>query len=61
MDCITSKECPGFIHATNGDMIRRKTDEELAATFLSYRNLGRNVALGDILDWLKGDCNEPFN
>lgn len=56
--CFYRKGYPKWEPLTNGDMVRRKSDDELAALLWSYKQCGGNVTRQDILDWLKEVAKE---
>ena len=56
--CFYRKGYPKWEPMTNADMVRRKSDDELAALLWSYKQCGGNVTRQDILDWLKEVAKE---
>lgn len=57
--CFFQRENPpDWQPLTNGDMVRRKSDQELAALLWSYKHSGGNVTRQDILEWLREVAKE---
>ena len=54
--CFYDKTKPGWKPMTNGDKMRRMSNEDLAARLLAYQ--GKKVSYGDILAWLESEAEE---
>ena len=56
--CYFQHGLPAWEPLTNGDMVRRKSNRELAIMLINYRNLGKHVTLQDIEQWLESEAKE---